>query len=177
MATLIAPQLGEIRRGWDAGKNNHHLYIWHSCISCGRMRWVTWCNGKPKSEHCIPCANIGKGGRGKGKGWKGAYGYLFVYLKQDDFFYPMAHSNGCVLEHRLVMAKHLGRCLQAWEVVHHLNHKRDDNQIENLKLASDIGHKQLTLLEARIKRLEEKVGEQGKLIKLLQWQLKQEVKV
>jgi len=77
-----------------------------------------------------------------------------VVLEPNDFFYPMVTKQGYVLEHRLVMAKYLGRNLHPWEIVHHKNSIRDDNRIENLQLVSDIGHKQITFFEQRLKYLE-----------------------
>ena len=93
-----------------------------------------------------------RGGRTKTKA-----GYIQIRLYPDDFFYPMANSSGRVFEHRLVVAKALGRCLHLWEIVHHKKgFAKDDNRyLETLQLVSDDRHKQISILERRIKRLQE----------------------
>lgn len=68
----------------------------------------------------------------KGRGKK-----PYRYVKCPAEFSGMAKQQGYIAEHRLVMARHLGRLLLASEVVHHINHDTLDNRIENLQLFSN----------------------------------------
>lgn len=65
---------------------------------------------------------------------KGGYITIWVDIKSDPIGAVMALTNNRVLEHRLVMARHIGRPLLDSETVHHKNGVRTDNRIENLQL-------------------------------------------
>lgn len=103
--------------------------------------------------------------------WKGGRratsgGYIGIWLDKDSPFAPMRNHHCQVLEHRLVMAQYLGRCLQPWEIVHHKNGIRDDNHFENLELFPvNIEHLPSMIMQYKIKELE-------KQLKLLKWQVR-----
>jgi len=168
--------------GRALGKKDGGIFVFLACPKCGVERWIRrrdykdWQINPPHCRSCSAHSKFFKGG--KVKGGKGGE-YIDILLRRDDFFFPMTRKSRCgnwggyVFEHRLVMAIHLGRCLHAWEMVHHKNGIKDDNRVENLQLLGNDKHNALTLLETRVKELEFKVEEQSKFIRLLQWQLKE----
>lgn len=167
------PAIKEIKRGREIGYRSGNQYQWLACVNCGKERWVELKKDKLPSPTCYSCCRIliAKANTGKNSyRWKGGRkrrtdGYIWVWLDADDFFYPMRACNHYVLEHRLVMARHLGRCLNPWEMVHHKNGNRGDNSIGNLALMTDAGHRQITRLEMVLKRQQANIEE-------LKWKVK-----
>jgi hypothetical protein len=66
------------------------------------------------------------------KGGKTTHKLGYVYVLAHD--HPFRNKDDYVFEHRLVMEKKLNRYLQPQERVHHINHIKNDNRIENLML-------------------------------------------
>lgn len=78
-----------------------------------------------------------QGGRRKSDG--------YVMVKAEG--HPNAGASGYVMEHRLVMERSIGRLLLRSEHVHHINHDRSDNRIENLELMTHSQHMALHMKE------------------------------
>ena len=65
-----------------------------------------------------------------------AQGYIMEYVPE----HPMAMRTGYILQHRRIMAEHLGRLLTPGEVVHHKNEIKVDNRLENLEVLVKPAH-------------------------------------
>lgn len=170
------PTIGEIRLAKDIGiKAGWHKATWHACADCGKERWVLLKAGKPQNERCHPCGakHRAKNQESWRKGplhhnWKGGRsitvgGYVEVWVDPSHPFYAMANKDNYIFEHRLVMAEHLGRCLDLSEEVHHKNHIKTDNRIENLEIIDKrthaFNHAKVSHLLKQIKELEKTVAE------------------
>ena len=160
------PKAGDIKRGRELGYKGRIKHIWHACVDCGKERWVEIVRNLPKNLRCHKCAN----GSGRdNKFWRGGKtkdnkGYIRVWLSPNDFFFPMANCRNYVLEHRLVVARYLNRCLLPWEIVHHkFGYAKDDNRYpETLELISDQRfHLVDSQVKAYIKRLEKTIARLG----------------
>lgn len=141
------PYLGEIRRsdqieGYAKCKTR---YIWCKCPSCGYEKWRQLVS-VGKYNQCRKCMHKGKIKEKSGT-WKGGirvHGeYIMVKLYPNDPFFEMADCSGYVFEHRLVMAKELGRSLYAWEEVHHRDSIKTHNIPENLFVTDAKNHNKL----------------------------------
>lgn len=115
------------------------IYLCKNCMGCGKEFEVA-----PSKKHiqCCShkCAGILKRKTQVGENnpnWKGGKtiinGYRCVRVS------PNVYKR----EHRLVMEYHLGRKLKSWELVHHLDGNRLNNNINNLEIVTHSTHKGL----------------------------------
>ena len=120
------------------------------CRECGKLfrcterQLVQYERG---GSFCTPlCSAIYRGREWRGKRKSGyapvgstrsnQFGYLLERVGEDDPYLVMQQRDGWVLQHRLVLARALGRVLSRKEQVHHKNGIKTDNRLENLQLVS-----------------------------------------
>jgi hypothetical protein len=123
---------GEDNPGWKGGKKVKIICEW-----CGKEH-LAYKHSKKRfcSDVCSSKWHHGeRSGSWRGGRWLDKKtGY--IKIKDDNSEgYPYR------FEHRMVMEKFLGRRLQRWEQVHHINGIKNDNRIENLSVTVKYNHK------------------------------------
>ncbi len=66
-------------------------------------------------------------------------GYYYIWMPE----HPFAVKKGYVAEHRLVAERQIGRYLEVYEDVHHINGNKTDNSPDNIIVLSHSDHMKL----------------------------------
>lgn len=103
-------------------------------------------DAKEKISIANSCNYNGLNGYGHTK--KHNQGYILAYAPK----HPNSHKDGYVMLHTILMEQKLGRYLNSNEVVHHINHNKQDNRIENLQLMTKFEHLSMHAKEKQEKR-------------------------
>jgi len=113
-----------ISNGLARMSKNGRIEYKHTCRVCGKDG--LWDQKRDIDRTCsLKCAHSVRLSGDKSPKWNGGrritMGYSDIMIYSDNPFYAMSHDSGhgChyIPEHRLVMAQHLGRCLESWEIV------------------------------------------------------------
>ncbi len=130
--TFSEQQVSDMVKMWEGGSSQRAIAVKYGTTQ-------TLVSGVLKRSGFIPEARYSHARGAQHGSWRGGrvkiHGYWAVMLERGSPFMEMATTAQCyVLEHRLVMAQSLGRCLTSSETVHHINGDRTDNRRENLQL-------------------------------------------
>jgi FtsZ-binding cell division protein ZapB len=155
------PKIGDTVSARDIGRRGRAIFIWEACSQCGTERWVRRIYS---GQLCKSCALRNHSYGENNRRWNNKRSTITksgirIYVNKEHPYFCMAHKcalDYAILEHRLVMAEHLGRPLEQHEVVHHIDGNNLNNKISNLQLLpNQATHQSYTLLQIQINKLKE----------------------
>lgn len=59
--------------------------------------------------------------------------------------HPYKDNKGYIMQHRLIMEQSIGRYLEPYEEVHHIDYNKQNNNINNLMLVTKTEHRRIYL--------------------------------
>lgn len=125
------------------GRSRHFVLV--TCPKCKQERWarVDYMSQAKHFPHCARCAPHGMA-LDLNPSWRGGRinhkGYIFVKVPSTDPLFCMTNNHGYIGEHRLIIARHLGRPLTRKELVHHIDGDKKNNNLSNLELTTNEEH-------------------------------------
>lgn len=142
---LVGRTFGELVVVAFEGTAGGHT-IWRCQCRCGNETIVR--NGNLQSDSVRSCGCLTRRTGEQSPNWQNGFtisthGYKHILTSDPN------RTNRYEPEHRLVMAKVLGRPLTSDEVVHHINRDKTDNRPENLQVLSRQEHAALHAAEDR----------------------------
>ena len=159
----VKPNVGDLATAKSIGRMGRAIHVWESCPMCDHERWIKRNTSGTCCQTCMhPPTHIGS----DNPRWNPTKRTITksgirLNLTPDHPYFAMAHKcskDYAVLEHRLLMAEHLSRCLKPWEVVHHIDGNNCNNDFSNLLLLPHRAmHSAYTLLQVELRRLEARV--------------------
>ena len=144
MNTLRKTNCKMRKRGIPKGTKLPKEWIEHSAVS--RRGGTKSESTRRKLSEAKKCHYNGFNGVGHLK--QRSDGYISAYAPD----HPNARADGYVMLHTIVMEQSIGRYLRKDEVVHHINHQRNDNRLENLALMTIHDHMSMHMKERYAKR-------------------------
>lgn len=122
-------------------KINGRYFIEVKCPDCGKNRLISHKNYYGmKSFRCLRCNQKQTAKKRRNPNLRYIRnGYIRFYRPKN----PMSDKRGLVDEHRLIMAKIIGRPLKSHEHVHHIDGDKANNDPTNLRLMSQAEHNRL----------------------------------
>ena len=159
------------------------LFVEVTCKMCHSIRQVQSASIRAHPQHfttlCRDCVNKGENNPNWGGGKTFSSGSRYVRLKifdtHPDFemVKSMIREDNTILEHRLVMAQKLGRALERWEEVHHIDSNGFNNSPKNLEVTERHEHHAITIAETQVKKLRKKNETLKKRVLELEIQLRE----